>query len=77
VEARLMLTIGACLLALALLMAFFPRLLSYPLAALLTWLAITLIFRGWKLGRQRKRDAETLPAKDHEGVPDDLRSFES
>jgi cardiolipin synthase A/B len=75
VEARLMLTIGAWLLALALLMAFFPRLLSYPLAALLTWLAITLIFRGWKLHRQGKRGTEVLSAGDREAAPEDLKSL--
>jgi cardiolipin synthase len=54
VEARLMITIGAMLLALAALVAFFPRMLAYPLAILLVWIAFALIHRGHRLHSQGK-----------------------
>ncbi|HLE62885.1 MAG TPA: phospholipase D-like domain-containing protein [Pyrinomonadaceae bacterium] len=49
VEAQLMLSAGAVLLALAIIFVFFPRLLVYPLAVLLAWIAIALLYRGYRL----------------------------
>ena len=49
VEARLAVTVGLALLALAVLFAFFPRALAYPLVALLAWVALSLLYRGYQL----------------------------
>ena len=59
VEARLAVTVGLVLLALAVLFAFFPRVLAYPIVALLAWVALSLLYRGYKLrhGRVRRRRA--------------------
>ncbi|HEU4619602.1 MAG TPA: phospholipase D-like domain-containing protein [Gammaproteobacteria bacterium] len=55
VEARLMLTSGLVLCALALLVAFFPRVLAYPLSALGAWAGVSLLYRGYRLWRRRER----------------------
>src|SRR5438105_6878545 len=55
VEARLMMMTGAVLLALAVLFAFFPRVLVYPLAVLFVWIALALLMRGYKLFRLGRR----------------------
>ena len=52
VEARIMLIVGVVLLALAILFAFFQRLLVYPLVAVFVWVAVALLYRGYKLYRQ-------------------------
>jgi phosphatidylserine/phosphatidylglycerophosphate/cardiolipin synthase-like enzyme len=57
VEARLMVTTGAMLSALAILFALFPRLLVYPLVFILAWFAVTLLYRGLKLYRAGAREA--------------------
>ena len=49
VEASIMLTIGACLLALAIIFACFPRISIYPFVVVLTWIAVTLLYRGYNL----------------------------
>jgi cardiolipin synthase len=56
VEAWLMLAGGALIAACAILIALFPRLLAYPLAALAGWFACALVFRAWRL-RRRPVDA--------------------
>jgi cardiolipin synthase len=61
VEARLMLTVGALMLALAILFAFFPRLLVYPLVLILGWFAITLLYRGFKLNRRKGQTGSVEP----------------
>lgn len=55
VEARMMVTAGLLLLALATLFAIFPRLLVYPLVAVFIWIAITLLYRGYRLRRAGKQ----------------------
>jgi cardiolipin synthase len=61
VEARLMLTAGTLLVVLAVLFAFFPRVLAYPLALILIWIAVSLLYRGYKLHRNQDwRDSGTL-----------------
>jgi cardiolipin synthase len=55
VEGRLMFMAGGLLLALATLFALLPRLLAYPTVFILTWIALTLLFRGYKLYRKRKQ----------------------
>ncbi|HEY5885633.1 MAG TPA: phospholipase D-like domain-containing protein [Pyrinomonadaceae bacterium] len=49
VEARLMLLAGTLLLVLAVLFWFFPRALVYPLGILMVWIALSLLYRGYKL----------------------------
>jgi cardiolipin synthase len=75
VEARIMFRTGLCLFALAIVLASLPRLLCYPLAALLTWMALTLIFRGWKLSRRGKigEDAMTEEATSRARLTGDSR----
>lgn len=53
VEARLTVTAGTILLALGALFAAFPRVLAYPLAAILGWISIALLYRGYKLYKHR------------------------
>jgi cardiolipin synthase len=54
-----MIAVGALLLAAALLFAFFPRLLVYPLVAILVWISVALLYRGYRLhgtlGSERKK----------------------
>lgn len=57
-EARIMLTVGALLLALSILFAYYPRLLVYPLIFFFVWIAVALLYRGYKLHR-RKGQQET------------------
>lgn len=54
IEARLTFTAGLILLALAAVFAIFPRVLAYPLAVILAWIAIALIYRGYRLYSQSK-----------------------
>jgi cardiolipin synthase A/B len=54
VEARLMVTAGLLLLLLALLFALFPRALAYPSVVFFTWIALALLYRGYKLRRGRR-----------------------
>lgn len=53
VEARLTVTVGATLLALGGLFAAFPRVLAYPLATILGWISLALLYRGYRLYNQR------------------------
>ena len=57
-EACIMVAVGVLLLTLAILFAFFPRLLAYPLTAAFVWIAVALLYRGYKLHR-RKDQRET------------------
>ncbi len=59
VEARLMIGVGVLFLVLAAILAFFPRVLAYPLFIIFAWLGGALLFRSCKLHRKakRKRDA--------------------
>ena len=52
VEARLLLAVALAVLALATLLAVFPRLIAYPLAALFGWIGAALLYRAWKLRNQ-------------------------
>ncbi len=54
VEARIMIAGGCTLFVVALLIALFPRLLAYPLAAAAAWIATTFLYRGYRLQRQRR-----------------------
>ncbi|MEO6965204.1 MAG: phospholipase D-like domain-containing protein [Acidobacteriaceae bacterium] len=55
-EAQIAIFAGVLLLALATLSTFFPRFLAYPLAVLFLWFAAALLFRGYKLKRQQRRE---------------------
>jgi cardiolipin synthase len=54
VEARLAVTSGLVLLALAALFAVFPRVLAYPVVGLVAWIAGSLLYRGYRLHRERR-----------------------
>lgn len=54
VEARIMIVAAAALLAAAVLIALFPRLLAYPLAAVALWVGAALLYRGLSLRRRAK-----------------------
>jgi cardiolipin synthase len=55
VEARLTTLAGLVLCVLALLFAVFPRALAYPLIALAVWAGVALLYRGYRLWRNRPR----------------------
>ncbi len=54
VESRIMFGGGAALLLLATLFALFPRILAYPLVALLGWVGVVLLYRAYKLFRKNR-----------------------
>ena len=54
IEARLMLWAGAAFFILAGLFAFFPRVFAYLLVIILAWFGVALLFRGYKLFRQKR-----------------------
>jgi cardiolipin synthase len=54
VEARLMVSAGLGLLLLATLFAAFPRALAYPAVVFLAWIALALLYRGYKIRRRRR-----------------------
>jgi cardiolipin synthase len=55
VESRLMVSAGLILLLLAALFALFPRALAYPAVVFCVWIALSLVYRGYKLRRRRRR----------------------
>jgi cardiolipin synthase A/B len=57
VEARIMTLSGVLLLAFAILFAFFPKALVYPVVVMLAWMAVALIYKGYRLHHKRKHDA--------------------
>ncbi len=59
VEARIMLTVGLLLLALAILFAFFPGLLAYPLVAVAAWIAIALLYRAYSLYKGQPKKVQS------------------
>lgn len=61
IEARIVFVGGAFLLGLAVLFAWLPRVAAYPLVVLLGWISIGLIYRSYKLRRERR--AKLQPAK--------------
>jgi cardiolipin synthase A/B len=58
VESRIMLTVGAALLALAILFAKFPRALAYPVIVVFVWIGVALLYKGYKLRRRKYRREE-------------------
>lgn len=63
IEARIMTWSGLLLLALAGMFAVFPKVVAYPLVALLAWVAISMVFRGFQLFRERRRRAKAAPSE--------------
>ena len=61
VEARITVTVGMALLLLAILFAFFPRLLTYPLVAFFGWIAGALLYQGYRLQRVNARRRSAAP----------------
>jgi cardiolipin synthase len=59
VEARIAVTAGAALLGIAILFILFPRMSAYPLAAILAWIAFSLLLRGYRLYRIRANRGAT------------------
>jgi cardiolipin synthase A/B len=58
-EARMMTLCGILLLGLAILFAFFPKALVYPAVVVLAWMAIALLYKGYQLHTQRRRERRT------------------
>lgn len=54
VESRIMVLCGTLLLGLAVVSAFFPRVLTYPLVVIFGWVALALLYRGYKLRQKRE-----------------------
>ena len=54
VEARILLATGALLLGLCILFGFFPRVPAYTGVVILGWIALALLYRGYKLYRSGK-----------------------
>lgn len=76
VEARIMVTAGLLLLGLAVLFAFFPRLLLYPVVVLFAWIAVALLYKAYELRRKRtaqQSDTPTRPSQSTTGSPTNTR----
>lgn len=58
VELRLMTSAGFASLALAALVAFFPRAFAYPVVAVLVWVGLSLLLRAGSLLRRPKKEEE-------------------
>ena len=59
VETRMMTLAGILLLGLAILFTFFPKTLVYPAVVVLAWMALALLYKGYRLHRQRHREQRT------------------
>ena len=56
VETRIMLAVAVALVIVGTLVAIFPRLVAYPIAAVAIWIAGALVYRSYRLRRRAKRD---------------------
>jgi Flp pilus assembly protein TadB len=56
VEAWLTVMAGLLLCALTILIAVFPRVLVYPAMVLAGWGGVALLYKGYRLHRERKRE---------------------
>ncbi|HWL16909.1 MAG TPA: phospholipase D-like domain-containing protein [Opitutus sp.] len=56
IETRLLLWTGLSALALAILFVAFPRAFAYPAGAILAWLALALLYRGFLLRHRHRRE---------------------
>jgi cardiolipin synthase len=55
VEARIMIVAAVILLAVGVVVAFFPKLLAYPMAAGAIWVGVALLYRSYRLKRAARR----------------------
>ncbi len=55
VEARITAGGGVLLVFLAVLFAFYPRVIAYPIVVLSLWISIALFYQGWKLHRAKAK----------------------
>ena len=60
VESRIMVTGGIMLLVLAVLFFLFPRVLVYPVVGIFLWIGGALLYRGYKLHREKRREKNRL-----------------
>ena len=51
-----MLAVAVALVIVGALVAIFPRLVAYPIAAVAIWIAGALVYRSYRLRRRAKRD---------------------
>jgi cardiolipin synthase len=66
-ERRMVLFGGLALLVVAVLWAVFPRVLGVPVAVVLGWLALSLLWKAWRLRRpQQTASPASLPSV-HDG----------
>jgi cardiolipin synthase len=72
-EAKLMASAGVALLVVAMLAAWWPRLVAVPLAGIVGWIAVALLLRAWRLHRESKDDS----APRRNGVNPEQRSDRS
>ena len=56
IEARIALTTGLVLCALAIVLALFPQVLAYPLVVIAAWGGIALVYRAYRLHRARSKE---------------------
>ena len=56
IEARIALTTGLVLCALAIVLALFPQVLAYPLVVIAAWGGIALVYRAYRLHRARTKE---------------------
>lgn len=63
VDARISLIAGLLCLGLALLFALFPRVLAFPIAVILGWVAFALFYKGYRERRGARRTAPPLSAR--------------
>jgi cardiolipin synthase len=66
VEARLMLTASLLLLGFAVLIWFFPRVLSYPLIVILLWISFALFYKAVRLQAQTRLEKESVVERNTE-----------
>jgi cardiolipin synthase len=66
VEARLMLTAALVLLGFAVLIWFFPRVLSYPLIVILLWISFALFYKAVRLQAETRLEKESVVERNTE-----------
>ena len=66
-ERRMVLVGGLALLTVAALWAVFPRVLGFPVALLLGWLALSLLWKAWRLRRPAKTASPASLPSVHDG----------
>ncbi len=63
-EMRLEIAAGVIFLALAALIAFFPRLIVYPLVVIAAWFGLSLLYGAWRLHRRTQQERERRRAEE-------------